>query len=202
MESTGGSNSTGPLRISCRNRCCGAGKQSLGRGRQFRPQSPVPPPAGRVPAEFRWVEILVDTARSLEKCVPARSVPQTQTAIPKPSRQLRTVQSRPQQRNRHMTVLTRNRSHDLLWPLWFQIGLQFLQQLWKILATLPLVSPQRPHRSEVSARRAAQPQINPSRIQRFQCSKLLRNHQRQLDRQHYSSAADADRFCCRRHMSN
>lgn len=71
--------------------------------------------------------------------------------------QLRAEAARPQQRDRHIAPLSRNRLYHLPWRLRAQVGLQFSEECRKIVATLLQISSQRPHRLKVAARSPSQP---------------------------------------------
>ncbi len=70
------------------------------------------------------------------------------------------------------------------------------------IAVAAEISAQRPGRQLVTAGRAAQPQIDPSRKERFQRAELLGDHQRRVIGQHDAARAHANMRGARRDMAN
>ena len=101
------------------------------------------------------------------------------------SRQLGAVEARPEQPDRHLGALARNRSHHLTRPCRRQIALQ-LDHVFReaVFGRIVEMAAQRPHRRPVGARRTAQAEVDAVREQGGQGAELFGNRQRCMVRQH------------------
>ncbi len=107
-------------------------------------------------------------------------------------RELSAERGRTQNPERHVRAFTRHRAHDLTGLRRRQQRLQFQHVLRKPILTADQRAPQRHRNALIAARRAPEPEINAARIKCFECSKLLRDHDRCVVRQHDPAGADAD----------
>jgi hypothetical protein len=64
------------------------------------------------------------------------------------------------------------------------------------------IAPQRAHRRLVGAGRAAEPEVDPVRVQRRERAELLRDHQRRVVGQHHAAGAEPDRLRVRGHVGD
>ncbi len=184
IESTGGSNSTGWFLISRRNRCCAVVKSlraaasvsaaiTATRHHQVRLLQRLTRPELLLVKLCRRIEVIGSKVRRKGK------------RQPQPPRQLRTESARPQQRNRHVASLPRNRLHRPAPASPDPGSSQFLQQLGKIIPALPRIPPQCP---AWSGSRPGSPSPAPGRCAPGKgppASKLFRHHQRCMVGQHH-----------------
>ena len=84
----------------------------------------------------------------------------------------------------HPGAFSGHRAHSLVGIGVSEVLTQLHHVPWKVIHAAREGSPQCPGGHLIGSRRATDAEINPPRIQRFQCAKLLRDHERRMIRQH------------------
>ncbi len=112
----------------------------------------------------------------------------------KHGRELRAKRARAENPERHLQPHAGHGAEGLVRLDVAEERLQFQHVMRKILGRGRKVAPHRACGELVGARRAAQPEIDPPGIKRFQRAELLGDDQRRMVRQHDPARADADRL--------
>ena len=106
-----------------------------------------------------------------------------------------------EQPDRHLRIGTRRR-HDLPRLGRAEQRLQLHHIVRKIIAAAFEIAAERLGGAHVGAGRAAEAEIDPSRIERLERAELLGDHQRRMVGQHDAAGAHSDRPGAGRHMRN
>ena len=107
-------------------------------------------------------------------------------------RELRAVEARAEDPERHVRARAGDRPHRLPRLRVAEERLQ-LEHILRERVGAVMVTAQREHRQLVGARRAAEAEVDPPGVQRRERPELLRDHERRMVREHDPARADADR---------
>ncbi|MDT4860843.1 hypothetical protein FQZ97_954230 [compost metagenome] len=106
--------------------------------------------------------------------------------------QLGAEQAGAEQPDRHLGATARHGDHPLIGRARAQVTLQLLDILGEVVGAAGALAAQRAGGVVVSARRAAQPQVDTPRIQGGEGAELLGNYQRCMIGQHHPAGAKAN----------